>query len=119
MQDKRILVIDDSIFIQASIKELFFRSYQVFFECSGEAALEFLNDRCVDLIILDINMAGMDGFETLQRLRAQGSAAPVVMLTSESEDGEERAMALGATDYITKPFDKNRLKQIVDSLLTA
>lgn len=118
MRDKKILVIDDSIFVQSALKGILFGSYEVFFECSGEAALEFLYDRSVDLIILDINMAGIDGFETLRRLRAAGINAPVVFLTSEPKDsGADKAASLGAVGYILKPFDKAELLQTVDSLL--
>ena len=75
---------------------------------SGEAFLEFISDNEPDLILLDVKMPGMDGFETLARLRDRGGAAvriPVIFLTAdEDEDTETKGLALGAMDFIRKPI---------------
>lgn len=75
---------------------------------SGEDALRFLQKsgaKCPDLILLDIHMPGMDGFETLHRIRAQNQAIPVVFLTADEDSGSEtRGLDAGAMDFIKKPF---------------
>ena len=75
---------------------------------SGEELLNFLKENHPDLILLDINMPGMDGFETMKRLRAEETDIadiPVIFLTSENDTNtEKRALALGAKDFIRKPF---------------
>ena len=75
---------------------------------SGESFLEFIRDNEPDLILLDVKMPGMDGFETLSRLRDRGGNSvriPVIFLTAdEDEDTETRGLALGAMDFIRKPI---------------
>ena len=91
---------------------------------SGEELLGFLKDNHPDLILLDINMPGMDGFETMKRLRAEETEIvdiPVVFLTSENDTNtEKQALALGAKDFIRKPFIPEiltlRVKQIAELL---
>lgn len=91
---------------------------------SGEELLSFLKDNHPDLILLDINMPGMDGFETMTRLRAEEmdvADIPVVFLTSENDPNIERiALGLGAKDFIRKPFVPEiltlRVKQIAELL---
>lgn len=91
---------------------------------SGEELLNFLKDNHPDLILLDINMPGMDGFETMKRLRAEETEIadiPVVFLTSENDTNTEKhALALGAKDFIRKPFIPEiltlRVKQIAELL---
>ena len=88
---------------------------------SGHALLEFLEDKRPDLILLDINMPGMDGFETLEKLRGEEmeiAEIPVVFLTAEGDvDFEKKGLRLGAMDFIRKPFVPEvlglRVKQIV------
>ncbi len=112
----RVLSIDDSLFIQTSIKEALSGSYELFFEYSGEAALEFLSEQDVDIIILDVNMAGIDGFETMRRIKQSGHTAPVIFLTSEPKEiGEKQALLLGASGYVTKPFNHKEFKSLIDS----
>lgn len=112
----RVLSIDDSLFVQKAIKEALSSSYELFFEYSGEAALEFLSENDADIIILDVNMAGIDGFETMRRIKQSGNSAPVIFLTSEPREiGEKQALLLGASGYVTKPFSSQELKRLIDS----
>ena len=75
---------------------------------SGQAFLEFMKDNVPDLVLLDINMPDMDGFETYEKLRQFGGAAarvPVIFLTAdENEDTETRGLELGAMDFVRKPI---------------
>ena len=91
---------------------------------SGQALLDFLRENRPDLILLDINMPEMDGFETITRLRAEETDIadiPVVFLTSENDTNTEKlALKLGAKDFIRKPFISEiltlRVKQIAELL---
>ncbi|HEV8515158.1 MAG TPA: response regulator transcription factor, partial [Cyclobacteriaceae bacterium] len=72
---------------------------------SGEAGLDLIAAEVFDLIILDIMLPGIDGFEVCKKLRAQGVIAPVIMLTSKSEEIDKvLGLEIGADDYLTKPF---------------
>ena len=76
---------------------------------SGQALLDYVSQNGVpDLILLDINMPGMDGFETMEKLRALnngGDEVPVIFLTAdENEESERKGLSLGAMDFIKKPF---------------
>jgi two-component system response regulator ChvI len=83
----------------------------------GEAALQGIIARPVDLAVLDIKMPRMDGMELLQRLR-QRSALPVIFLTSKDEEVDElMGLRLGADDYITKPFSQRLLLERIRTLL--
>ena len=91
---------------------------------SGNELLEFVKTNRPDLILLDINMPGMDGFETITKLREEETEIadiPVVFLTAENDiDAEKRALSLGAKDFIRKPFIPEiltlRVKQIAELL---
>ena len=91
---------------------------------SGEELINFLSDHRPDLILLDVNMPGMDGFETLDILRSKETEIadiPVVFLTAENDiDTEKKALGLGAKDFIKKPFIPEiltlRVKQIAELL---
>ena len=90
---------------------------------SGKALLQFMKENHPDLILLDIMMPEMDGFETLQKLREQEKAmgqpeTPVVFLTAdESKDMEGRGFALGASDFIRKPFLPEVLRHRIQTIL--
>ena len=87
---------------------------------SGAQALGVVADWAPDLVLLDVMMPGMDGPETLSRLRAEGldAAVPVVFITARSQDKEvERLKMLGAAGVIAKPFDPMNLGQQVKALL--
>ncbi|MDF2916697.1 MAG: DNA-binding response regulator [Microbacterium sp.] len=71
----------------------------------GETALDMLEGEEIDLVILDVGLPGIDGFEVLRRLRASGSAVPVIMLTARSGTNDTvEGLDAGASDYVSKPF---------------
>ncbi len=75
--------------------------------------------RTIDLMLLDINMPGMDGFDLLQKVRGEErlSAIPVVMCTTSTYDKDmEKAKALGAVGYVNKPADLTKLKPVLEQL---
>ena len=108
-----ILVVDDDHMILNVAEEVIGEQYDVVLAVSGEHALETLRSGCTpELILLDVNMPGMDGFETLRRIRAipDLSSTPVIFLTGNTgSDSELEGLKLGAQDYITKPFVKENL----------
>ena len=84
----------------------------------GSAALKAFEDERPDLIILDVNMPGMNGFEVLREVRARSEDTPVMMLTVRSDEQDQvGALDLGADDYLTKPFSPRTLMARVRALL--
>ncbi len=110
---KRILVVDD---VPDNLSMLFgvlsARGFEVFVADGGELALEQLPRTQPDLILLDVRMPGIDGFETCRRLKAEPDYAdvPVFFLTALGETVDKvRGFAVGAADYITKPLDPDEV----------
>ncbi len=103
--EKRVLVVDDDLHIRQYITvNLKARGYRVFQAVDGVEALSVLNDEYIDLVILDVTMPRMDGFEVLRLLR-KWSSVPVIMLSAVQDVGcKARCFELGADDYMTKPF---------------
>ena len=101
-----ILVCDDEKDIVAALKIYLSGSeYHVLEAYDGQSALNLLDKEDVQLVLLDIMMPGMDGIETLTRLR-KTSNVPVILLTAKSEDTDKiLGLDVGADDYITKPFN--------------
>ena len=110
---RRILVVDDAEGIRsylASLLEL--RGFRVDTAEDGQSALALLESGAApDLIILDVMMPGIDGLETLRRVRARATPVPVVMLSVVGKAATiVEAMQLGATDYLNKPFEEEELE---------
>lgn len=83
----------------------------------GVAADTFLSQEGADLIVLDINLPGMDGLTILQRIRARGDATPVILLTARSDTGDRvKGLDAGADDYLVKPFEMAELEARVRAL---
>ena len=92
--------------------------YAPFEAADGFLALKWLRENTVDLIISDINMPNMDGYELLERLRAIGDETPALMLTARGERGDvTRGLRLGADDYVTKPFGLEELMLRIAAIL--
>jgi two-component system chemotaxis response regulator CheY len=114
---KLILTIDDSRTIRDMLKlTLTEAGFDVLQGVDGEDGLNVLGETPVDLVITDINMPKMDGYEVIRRLRANSryQKTPILVLTTES-DGDKRNIArqAGATGWIVKPFDPDRLVETV------
>lgn len=122
IETQRILIVDDMPANIAILGEAFSKEYEVLVATSGERALKLaLQFPPPDLILMDIIMPGMDGFEICRRLKENQSTKniPLIFITSKSEAvDEERGLSLGAADYVTKPFHlpivKSRVKTHLD-----
>ncbi len=118
----RILLVDDDVRNLFALASLLERSgLEVLFSESGEDALELLDrERGVDLVLLDIMMPGTDGYETLGAIRSRPGlqTLPVIAVTAKAMDGDrEKCIAAGASDYVTKPVDPDRLLAAVSRWL--
>ncbi|HXF90795.1 MAG TPA: sigma-54 dependent transcriptional regulator [Candidatus Nitrosotenuis sp.] len=119
MKGKSILLIDDDKSLRRVLEyQLAEEGYKVFTADSGITGLDIFQENEVDLIITDIRMPEMDGMELLKRIKAISSDSMVILITAYgSIPSAVEAMRLGASDYITKPFDKNELKIKVEKCL--
>ena len=113
-----ILVVDDETRIARMIRmNLEHDGYEVIEANSGQQALDMVRSRMPNLVILDVMMPGLDGYETLQILR-EISQVPVIMLTAKGEEEDRiRGLELGADDYVTKPFSPRELMSRVKAVL--
>jgi len=114
----KILIVDDSRLNQEVLSRILKDDYFLSFASSGNEALEKIEAETPDLILLDIVMPGMDGYEVLSKLKEHviNSSIPVIVITgmSRAED-EVKGLLLGAVDYITKPFHEVVVKARVDT----
>ncbi|BCB70049.1 hypothetical protein HME01_00280 [Vreelandella aquamarina] len=120
----KVLVVDDEPNIVLSLEFLMSQAgLEVVTAEDGESALLRLKDASPDLLLLDISLPGISGFEVLEQLRQREQQAttqrlPVIMLTAHGREVErEKGLALGADDYVTKPFSTQQLVEKVKSLL--
>jgi DNA-binding response OmpR family regulator len=116
---QRILIVDDEPAIVAALRERLEREgFAVLVATSGEQALAMLAEAPPDLLLLDVGLPGIDGFELLRRLRAQGLATPVILLTARGDEIDRVVgLELGADDYVVKPFSARELAARVRALL--
>ena len=115
----KILIADDEARIRKIVHDfLHCKGYQVVEASDGEEAFDiFTQDKNISLVVLDVMMPKMDGWEVLRKIR-ESSAVPVIMLTAKSEEDDELyGFDLGADEYITKPFSPKILVARVDALL--
>lgn len=115
---KRILVVDDEPRMIGFIRmNLELEGHQVLEAHNGLEALEIIRTQLPDLVLLDVMMPDMDGFETLRMLR-EFSNIPVVMLTAKDDENDKvYGLELGADDYVTKPFGPRELSSRIKAVL--
>ncbi len=118
LQDRRILVVDDEErmvrFIRLNLEH---DGFQVIEAYNGMQALERMRTNLPDLVLLDVMMPDIDGFEVLRTIR-EVSQVPVIMLTAKGEEDDRvRGLELGADDYITKPFSPREMVSRVRAVL--
>ncbi|MBR2718911.1 MAG: response regulator transcription factor [Clostridia bacterium] len=114
-----VLIVDDDAAVLTLLSKVI-RSNGLAAECadSAEKALEMLAERSYDLILMDVNMRGMDGFTAVETIRQRGIRTPVIIVSGRKEDFDTLyGLDIGADDYITKPFNPVTLGAKVKALI--
>ena len=121
MAKGRILVVDDEIYIVHILDfSLGMEGYEVITALDGEQALEKARTEKPDLIVLDIMMPKLDGYETCKRLKADPITKdmPVILLSAKGRNVDQKVgFEVGADDYITKPFSPRKLVERINAIL--
>src|SRR3954470_18895850 len=118
---EKLLLVDDEADVQYSFRRIFDSpEIELSTASSGEEALEMVPRVKPNLVVMDVRMGGMNGLETLRRIRELDTKLPVIMMTAYGTTQTAiEAMKLGAYDYLLKPFDVPKLKEIVFTALKA
>ena len=116
---KKILIIEDEESIQMALEDDFrLENYDVSVASEGLEGLTKAANPDIDLIILDIMLPGMNGFDICKKLRSQGIRTPVIMLTAKGQEIDRVVgLEIGADDYVTKPFSPRELQARVKAIL--
>jgi len=118
---KKIITVDDSPSVRKMVEfSLKSKGYVMGSAGDGIEALELMRQEPFDAVILDVNMPRMNGLEFLENIKNDENLAaiPVIMLTTEGQDEDrDKAMALGATAYIVKPFKPTQLLSLLEEIL--
>ena len=118
MSKRRILVVDDELGGREALRMILKDTYDVVQAENGTEALKAFGDQKMDAVILDIIMPDIDGIEVLRRMKEEDPNLPVVMVTAtRSVKTAVDAMKLGAFDYLTKPYDVNEIKLVVEKAM--
>src|SRR6185295_11637280 len=117
----KLLLIDDEADVQYSFRRIFGSpEIELITATTGEEGLKIIPRLKPDLVIMDVRMSGISGLETLRRLRQLDAKLPVIMMTAYGTTQTAiEAMKLGAYDYLLKPFDLPKLRQVISSALNA
>ncbi len=116
---KRILIIEDDLAILRGLKDnLEYESYEVLTATDGEQGYCQIQEKKPDLVILDLMLPRMSGYEVCRRVRKEGNTIPILMLTARGEEVDRvLGLDLGADDYITKPFSVPELLARIRAIL--
>ncbi|SVD05738.1 uncharacterized protein METZ01_LOCUS358592, partial [marine metagenome] len=116
----KLLLVDDEADVRYSFERIFSDAVDLHTAASGEEALEVIPQIQPDLVIMDIRMGGLNGIETLRKIREFDTKLPVILMTAfGTTQTAIQAMRHGAYDYLLKPFDVPKLEAIVDGALKA
>ena len=111
MVKKRILICDDEEGVRESLKLILEDDYSLSFASNGSEAIEEVKNSPVDIVILDIKMPKMSGFDILKEIKKISPRVKVIIASGyKSVETAKEAMKLGASEYITKPFDSEKVK---------
>ena len=119
---KRIVLVDDNLTNLDMGRKMLGEYYQVIPAPSAEKMFEILNKIIPELIILDVEMPEMNGYQAIKKLKADSrfSDIPVIFLTAKSDETDEKkGLSLGAADYVYKPFTALLLHRRIENLLSA
>ena len=117
--DGNLLVLDDEPFLRGAVAaSLRFLGFEVTVAENGTEALRLARNRPFDLLILDVMLSDIDGFEIVRRLRSEGNRVPVIFLTAkDTQDDKITGLTIGGDDYMTKPFGREELAARVRTVL--
>jgi len=121
-KNKRILIVDDSKMNVVVLAHYLKPPYDIIVALDGLSALKEAETQLPDMVLLDVIMPGMNGFDVYEKLKQSETTMniPVIFITElDTEELKNRGLSLGALDYITKPFDKSLVKQKIDSYFEA
>jgi len=116
----RLLIVEDNVELLLLMQQLFGRKYHVITASNGEEALKQINDNELDLIISDVMMPIMDGYELTRKVKNNPNTShlPIILLTAKTqEEDRDEAMAIGADDYVTKPFKMKDLELRINNII--
>ena len=118
MKKASILICDDESGVRESLKLILESEYNLSYVTHGKDAVEFVKKHNPDLAILDIKMPHLNGLDALRAIKRAKPRVRILMITGyESSDVATQAINLGADDYLTKPFDRKRVRSKVETLL--
>ncbi len=119
MPTYKILIVDDEAFVRELLEEFLAKQdFEIFLADCGEAGIKIAGENDIDVALVDLKMPGIDGLETLKRLRNIRPNIPIIILTGyPTIETSIKALRLGASDYIIKPFKLNELKAVVEKAL--
>ncbi len=113
-----VLICDDELGVRESLRLILEGQYALSFAVNGEEAVRHVKDHNPAVVIMDIKMPVMNGLDALAQIKKLKPRVPVVMITGyESDDVAAQAMRLGANDYLTKPFDRQRILSKIQAIL--
>lgn len=114
-----ILIVEDDKHTRALLKTILKQAgYQTYTACDGREALAVMDEQHIDLIVLDIMMPNMDGYELTRQLRDSNYTLPILMLTARQlPQDKHKGFLVGTDDYLTKPFDDEELLLRIKALL--
>lgn len=117
---RNIVAVDDSALILKMLDRVLGKKYELYSFIDGNRALDYLKKKTADLIILDIDMPVINGFDMLKLIRAEDrlKQVPVIFLTSNNDKGHVvKAVTNGANDYVIKPIDEEILLNKINGLI--
>jgi two-component system alkaline phosphatase synthesis response regulator PhoP len=115
----KVVIVEDDAAMAAALKDGFaYEGYEVQLARDGEAGLKLAREASPDIVILDVMLPKVSGLDVCKRLRSEGSALPIIMLTARGQEIDKVVgLKLGADDYVTKPFGFMELMARVEALL--
>ncbi|WP_262494932.1 response regulator transcription factor [Aquimarina sediminis] len=122
MNKKKILIVDDEPNIVMSLEYAFKKNdFEVFIARDGSEAIEILKSKTPDVVLLDIMMPNIDGYQTLEHIRSNASTKniKVIFLTAKNKTSDvEKGLAMGVDKYLTKPFSIKKIMKEINELIT-
>lgn len=119
MKKEKILIVDDETSIIELVRVYLEKEgYQIISSVDGSSAIQKIHKESPSLVVLDVMLPELDGFEVCKQLRSEGNQVPIIMLTARDEDFDKiLGLELGADDYLTKPFNPRELVARIKAVL--